>query len=186
MIESAQVMTESAEYTFPMWLKVYEKQCAQHEWYRVDPKVLPALVAYMNYEISAKEAAKSFAPALLERYKQLADAKPRIPGKEAPIPSCTPDILKYHEETLDKHLQLLVDAATGIFHHKTQDLLVKLISALQQEAIIQEDQLKVYEALRSDYQCASKLPGVEEALGEFYFRELFHHISHCLNCAMKY
>lgn len=74
--------------------------------------------------------------ALLERYKQLANTKPKKPGKEAITPGC-PDLLRYHEETLDQHLQLLMDAATRILHHQTQDSLVKLISALQQEALRQ-------------------------------------------------
>ena len=79
-----------------------------------------------------------------------------------------------------------MDAAKGIFHHKTQQLLVKLISAIQQEAISQEDQLKVYGGLMPDYQCASKLPGLEDALDLAYFRKPFHHISRWLNCAMEY
>ena len=67
----------------------------------------------------------------------------------------------------------IMDAATRIFHHQTQDSLVKLISALQQEALRQEDQLKVIRALKPSYECASKLPGLEEALGEEDSGELF-------------
>lgn len=149
MIESAEVMTESAEFTFPMWLKMYEEKHSHLEWYRVDPKVIQALVAYLNYEISDRKAAESFAPALLERYKQLANPKSQTSMKGAPVP-CPPDLLEYHEETLNRHLQLLMDAALQILHHQTQDSLVKLISAIQQEALSQEDQLKVYGALRPD------------------------------------
>ena len=46
--------------------------------------------------------------------------------------------------------RLLMDAAIQILHHQAQDPLVKLISAIQQEALSQEDQLKVYGALRPD------------------------------------
>ena len=53
-----------------------------------------------------------------------------------------------------------MDAAIKILHHKTQDSLVKLIAALQQEPLRQEDQLKVIRALEPDYECASKLPGL--------------------------
>lgn len=77
-----------------------------------------------------------------------------------------------------------MDAAPRIFHHKTQDSLVKLIAALQQEALRQENQLKVIRALESDYECASKLSGLGEALGEEDSGEPFDHISHRLNCAM--
>lgn len=85
-----------------MWLKMYEENGSQVESYRVDPKVI---------KISDRVAAKSFAPALLERYKQLEEAKPRKPDEDAPILYCTLDILEYHEETLDRHLQLLMDTA---------------------------------------------------------------------------
>ena len=178
-------MIETAEFTFPMWLKLYEDELSHLEWFRVDPKVIQALEAYLNCNISDKEAAESFAPALLERYKQLANTKPKKLGKEVIPPVCPLDLLEYHEETLDRHLQLLMDAATRIFHHQTQDSLVKLISALQQEALRQEDQLKVIRALKPSYECASKLPGLEEALGEEDSGEPFNHISRCLNCAME-
>lgn len=42
MIESA-VMNQSAEFTFPMWLKMYEEKHSLLEWYRVDPKVIQSL-----------------------------------------------------------------------------------------------------------------------------------------------
>lgn len=78
-----------------------------------------------------------------------------------------------------------MDAATGIIHHQTQDSLVKLISAIEHEALSQEDQLKTYGALRRDYECASKLPGLEEALGELYTGERCDHVSRCLNCSHR-
>ena len=172
MTESAEVILESVEFTFPMWLKMHEENGSLLEFYSVDPKVIQALVAYMNYEISDRKAAESFAPALLERYKQLAKAKSQTPSKWASVPGCPPALLEYHEETLNRHLQLLMDAATQILHHQTQDSLVKLISAMQQEAL---SQLKVYGALRQDYECASKLPGLEESLGEEDLGEPFNH-----------
>lgn len=178
-------MIETVEFTFPMWLKLYEEELSHLEWFRVDPKVIQALVAYLNCEISVREAAASFAPALLERYKQLANTKTKKPGKEVIAPDCPPDLLEYHEETLNRHLQLLMDAAIRILHHQTQDSLVKLIAALQKEALRQEYQLKVIRALEPDYECASKLPGLEEALGEEDSGEPFNHISRCLNCAME-
>lgn len=55
-------MIESVEFTFPMWLKMYEEKHSLLEWYRVDPKVIQALVAYLNYEIFDRKAAESFAP----------------------------------------------------------------------------------------------------------------------------
>lgn len=57
-----------------------------------------------------------------------------------------------------------MDAAINILHYKTQDSLIKLIAALQQEALRQEDQLKVIRALEPDYECASQLPGVGRSL----------------------
>ena len=104
----------------------------------------------------------------------MAKTKSRTPGQEAPIPGCLPDLLEYYEETLDKRLELLVDAAIGIPQHPIQNSLVKLISAIQQGAVSQEGQLKVYAALRQDYECASKLPGSEEALGEIDSGEPFN------------
>lgn len=161
-------MIETANFTFPMWLKCYEEELSHLEWFRGNPKVIKALVAYLNCEISDREAAASFAPTLLERYKQLANKENKIidkkPGKQAIAHSCPPAILEYHEETSNRHLQLLMDAAINILHHKTQDSLVKLIAALQQEALRQEDQLKVIRALEPDYECASKLPGVGRSL----------------------
>lgn len=70
-------------------------------------------------KISDREAAVSFAPALPERYKQLANTKPNKPGKEAITSGGPPDLSKYHAETLDRHLQLLMDAATRVLHHQT-------------------------------------------------------------------
>lgn len=131
-------MIETAEFTFPMGLKLYEDELSHLEWFRVDPKVIQALVAYLNCKISDRGAADSSSPALLERYKQLANTKPKKPGKEVIPPVCPPDLLEYHEETLDRHLQLLMDAATRIFYHQTQDSLVKLISALQQETYVRK------------------------------------------------
>lgn len=128
------VIIETAEFTFPVWLKWYEDELSHLDWFRVDPKVIQALVAYLNCKISDKEVAELFAPALLEWYKQLADSKLKKAGMEV-IPACPPDLLEYHEETLNRHLQLLIEAATRILDHQIQDLLVKLISALQQEAL---------------------------------------------------
>lgn len=108
------VIIESAEFTFPMWLKRYEEH-SHLEGYR-------------------GKAAESFAPPLLGRYKQLARARPQTPGKGALIPSCPP-VLKYHKKTLERHLQLLLDIATGILDHQTQDSLGKLISAMLHEAL---------------------------------------------------
>lgn len=51
-------MTGSTEYTFPMWLKLYEEENSHIEWFIVDPKVIQALMAYLNNEISDREAAK--------------------------------------------------------------------------------------------------------------------------------
>lgn len=59
---------------------------------------------------------------------------PRQPGKEALSPSCPP-VFKYHIKTLERHLQLLLDIATGILDHQTQDLLGKLLSAMLHEAL---------------------------------------------------
>lgn len=81
--------------------------------------------------------------------------------------------------------KLWIDAATRIFHHQTQNSLVKLISALQQEAL-RQDQLKLVKALEPNDKCKSKHPGLEEVLGEKDTGELFNHISHCLNCDMEY
>ena len=57
-------MIESAEFTFPMWLEIYEEMKSHSKYYHVDPKVIHALVAYLNYKISEGEAAESFAPTL--------------------------------------------------------------------------------------------------------------------------
>lgn len=55
-----------------MWLRLYEEELSHLEWFRVNPKVIQALVAYLNC---------CAALALLERYKQLANTKPKKPGK---------------------------------------------------------------------------------------------------------
>ena len=104
----------------------------------------------------------------------MAKTKSRTPGQKVPIPGCPPDLLEYYEETLDRRLELLVDAAIGIPQHPIQNSLVKLISAIQQGAVSREGQLKVYAALRQDYECASKLPALEEALGEIDSGEPFN------------
>lgn len=46
---------------------------------------------------------------------------------------------------------------------------------MQQEALSQEDQLKLYGAQRQDYECARKLPRLEEPLGEEDLCEPFNH-----------
>ena len=83
-------------------LTLYENELLHLDWFCVDPKITHALVAYLNCKIFDREAPESFAPALLKRYKQLANTKAKKPGKKAIPPVWPPDLLEYHEETLDR------------------------------------------------------------------------------------